>query len=85
MDKHQKMRILHAELVELANKLDRYGTISGLFDMLHDNDNPWSRGVLLGMVRSKLETAELLVKSATFHLEYHLKEAGREAADGDGA
>lgn len=89
MDKNEKMRRMHRDLTDMAVRLDKYGNLSELFSMLHDHDSVWGRGVLFGMVRSKLENAELLLKSAAFHLEYHLNEAKKreaaEAVEGDGA
>jgi len=86
MDKNEKMRSLHSELVEISNKIGRYNNLSDLFDTLHDNDLPWGRGVLFGIVKGKLETAELLLKSVAFHLEYHINEAKkREVVEEDGA
>lgn len=86
MDNHEKMRLLHGELVEISNKIGQHNNLSDLFDALHDNDLLWGRGVLFGIVKGKLETAELLLKSVVFHLEYHINEKKkREVVEGDGA
>lgn len=88
MDNHEKMRQMNSELVEMADRLATMSDLKMLMDTLLD-DGIWHRGVLFGMVRSKLDTAETLVRSAAFHLEYHLKEAKKreaaEAVEGDGA
>lgn len=87
MDKNEKMRQMYSQLVEMADKLDKMGDLKTLMDTLLD-DGIWQRGVLFGMVRSKIDNAETLVRSASYHLKYHIDEAKRvtaEAVEGDGA
>jgi hypothetical protein len=87
MDNHEKMRQMHSELVDMADRLDKMGDLKNLMDTLLD-DGVWQRGVLFGMVRAKLDNAETLVRSVICHIKYHIDEAKRgtaEAVEGDGA
>lgn len=85
MDKHEKMHQMYSQLAEMADKLDKMGDLGNLMDTLLDNDGIWQRGVLFGMVRAKIANAETLVRSASWHLKYHIDEAKRVTAEEDGA
>lgn len=89
MDNHEKMRHLHRDLTEMVATFAKYNSLSNLFSILHDADKPWGTGMLFGMVQAKMDMAESALRSACFHLDYHLKDAKKrvstETVEGDGA